>query len=328
MAIFSTEEVHPRDRINYWVDVATKNFVRHTFQSRAGHAFAGEIHAAALDRLTFARFRCDPCTVTRSAKEIARADSDDILLCLQLAGIGHFTQDGREVTNEEGGLLLLDARRPFSIALPEGADSITFKIPRDALTARLGRLTDLTCREISANAPVGGLASGFLSMLPSRADDIGKAAASKLTEQALDLVALAFAAESGRYGTGLSTARSHTLFRLKSVIEANLRDLGFKPAAAAAEAGISVRYANALLSKEDSSVERYILRRRLERCRRTFEDPSQSHRMIGEIAYSWGFSDLSHFARRFRAEYGCAPGDYRRRMQQVATAAEDFLVNE
>ena len=38
--------------------------------------------------------------------------------------------------------------------------------------------------------------------------------------------------------------------------------------------------------------------------------------MIGDIAYSWGFSDLSHFGRRFKAEFGCSPGDYRRQHRE------------
>jgi AraC family transcriptional regulator, positive regulator of tynA and feaB len=74
-----------------------------------------------------------------------------------------------------------------------------------------------------------------------------------------------------------------------------------------------VRYANDLLSQEGSSIERYVQRRRLERCRRALEDPKQAHRLIGEIAFAWGFSDLSHFSRRFRATYGMTPSDYRRR---------------
>jgi AraC-like DNA-binding protein len=45
------------------------------------------------------------------------------------------------------------------------------------------------------------------------------------------------------------------------------------------------------------------------------EDPRQAHRTIGDIAYSWGFSDLSHFSRRFKGAFGCAPGDYRK--QQI-----------
>jgi AraC family transcriptional activator of tynA and feaB len=105
------------------------------------------------------------------------------------------------------------------------------------------------------------------------------------------------------------------LLRLKAIIDARLSDPTLKPADAAAAAGISVRYANDLLAEQNYSLERYILRRRLERCRRALEDPQQAHRMIGEIAFSWGFSDHSHFTRRFRGEFGMTPGECRRTLQ-------------
>ena len=51
--------------------------------------------------------------------------------------------------------------------------------------------------------------------------------------------------------------------------------------------------------------------RRLARCRRALEDPSQAHRTVSEIAYGWGFSDMTHFGRKFKAAYGLLPRDYR-----------------
>jgi helix-turn-helix protein len=38
------------------------------------------------------------------------------------------------------------------------------------------------------------------------------------------------------------------------------------------------------------------------------------------IAFAWGFSDLSHFGRRFKAEFGCSPGEYRKRPNSAQTA--------
>jgi AraC-like DNA-binding protein len=201
--------------------------------------------------------------------------------------------------------------------LPERIRSITFKVSRQGLEARVGNISGLTARPLSPEAAVGGLASGFLSMLPSRLDAFEGAACTKLAEQALDLVALAVSEQLGQTGAPLSSIRSTALFRLKSVIEAHLRDSKLRPAAAAAEAGISVRYANHLLSQEGTSVERYILNRRLDRCRQALEDGAQAHRMISEIAYAWGFSDLSHFGRRFRSIFGMSPSDCRRRAQEA-----------
>ena len=68
------------------------------------------------------------------------------------------------------------------------------------------------------------------------------------------------------------------MLRLKAVIEAKLHDPYFKPMLAAAAAGISVRYANALLAQEGTSLERFIMRRRFLHCRQALEDPAQMHR--------------------------------------------------
>jgi len=315
--VYSTRGVHPRDRLNYWVEVASKAFVRHSFSASDGPAFLASVRADRFDEVGVASFESDACDVVRSARDVARSESDPILLCLQVSGEGQFAQDDRQVVNEAGSFLLLDSRRPFSIAFPGRAREIAFRLPRQRLEARLGNLAGLIARPITADGPVGCLAAKFLSMLPSRVGALDKAAGSRIAEQALDLIALAFSEMDGRTGTVLSSPRAVALCRLKSIIEGYLCNPDLKPAMVAAAAGISVRYANALLSQEGSSIERYILYRRLERCRRALEDPAQARRMIGEIAFSWGFSDLSHFGRRFRAAYGLAPGDYRRSRQEA-----------
>jgi AraC family transcriptional activator of tynA and feaB len=151
-------------------------------------------------------------------------------------------------------------------------------------------------------------------MLSARASLLDDRVKPRLAEQALDLIALALTV--GDTMPTLSLPRSTALMRLKSMIDARINDPALRPADVAAAAGISVRYANALLAEENTSVERYILHRRLEHCRRALEDPLQAHRMIGDIAFSWGFSDLSHFSRRFRAQFGMAPGELRRHSQQ------------
>ena len=73
-----------------------------------------------------------------------------------------------------------------------------------------------------------------------------------------------------------------------------------------------MRYANAILASEDTSIMRLIQARRLERCRRALEDPLQAHRRVSEIAYGWGFSDMTHFGRKFKAAFGVPPSEYRK----------------
>jgi len=313
--VFSTRDVHPRERLSCWRE--TMGLVRHEFDSSAGSAFLGSVRSEWLDGLLVSEFKCDPCEVRRTAANIAHADCDDFILCIQLSGRAIFAQDGREAIAENGGFALLDPRRPFAVSYQGRTRSVGMSLPRQALEARLGDMTALTARTMEGHRPLAGLAAGFVCMLPQRMEALTPVARSRVAEQALDLIALAYSVECCRANPVLSSVRATSLFRLKSAIERRLSEPDLKPATVAAAAGMSVRYANDLLSKEGFSVERYILHRRLDRCRCALEDPQQAHRAIGEIAFGWGFSDLSHFGRRFRAAYGCAAGDYRRRMLET-----------
>ncbi len=317
--VFSTLDVQPRERLSYWRD--TMGIIPHEFTSSAGPAFRGTVRSGMLDDLLVSEFYCDPCEIRCSARNIAQSDCDDFLLCVQLAGVSVFSQLERQAVIEKGSFVLLDPRRPFSVSYLGGTKSVSLKLPRQAFEARLGEAAAHSIRVMDVCRPLASLASGFLSLLPSRIEAVERSAASPLAEQTLDLIALSLSLEADQTAT-LSSHRTIALYRLKAAIESGLCDPGLKPAAVAATAGISIRYANALLSQEGSSIERYILRRRLERVRRTLEDPNQAHRLISEIAFAWGFRDLSHFARKFRIACGLTPGDYRRRAQERAGASQ------
>jgi AraC-like DNA-binding protein len=141
--------------------------------------------------------------------------------------------------------------------------------------------------------------------------DLHPSVKDQLGQQALDLAALALTNAAGAARPTMSSARNVALLRLRTAIESRLTDPALDPPAAAAAAGMSVRYANSLLAEQGTSLERLIMSRRLERCRRVLEDPTQRLRTIADIAYSWGFSDLSHFGRRFKREFGQTPREYR-----------------
>ena len=100
------------------------------------------------------------------------------------------------------------------------------------------------------------------------------------------------------------------------MVEAKLADPNIDGQKVADIVGISVRYANALLAEQESSLHRLILSRRLSRCRVALEDPHQVARTIAEIAQGWGFSDMTHFGRCFKAAFGVSPREYRKAAAQ------------
>ena len=65
-------------------------------------------------------------------------------------------------------------------------------------------------------------------------------------------------------------------------------------------------------AEEPDGVAGYILRRCLDGCRRVPDDRAQAP-LVTEIAFDFGFSNMAHFSRVFRAHLGLPlPSDYRR----------------
>jgi len=309
--VIAMSDIHPRDRVAYWLDVASRTLVDHecrvktpaTFDATVLHTRLGELSVVSLESLGLE-------SVEHTTRTIAHSEDNVFLLYLQLAGSAAFTQDGRDTKIHPGDLVLLDAQRPF-ICRYGYRKQITIKIPHQALKARLASSSQLTARVVRHTAGIRAMASDYIRMLPEHINALGSAAKLQVTQHILDMAALALATEAGEDTPSLSSARAVALLRLRMAAENGLTDPTLRPSAVAAAAGISVRYANALLMKQGMSLGRFIMSRRLERCRSALADPQQSHRTISEIVYAWGFSDLSHFNRRFRAAYGCSPSDYR-----------------
>jgi AraC family transcriptional regulator, positive regulator of tynA and feaB len=229
--LFSTAAVHPRDRLAYWREEATRAFVKHEFRTKSGRNFSGQISAGSLGKLRIAAFTSDPCTVARTERCLKSAVDDDVLLCRQMGGSSAH-QDGRDAGSGAGDLYLLDPRRPFSIQVGSTTNGLIFKVPRAEFEGRLGNIARYTALPLSPHLPVAALASDFLCMLASRADAIDQSLGDKIVQQALDLVSIAFETVGGGVAQ-LSSTRAMKLMRLKSVIETRLEEPTLKPAIAA-----------------------------------------------------------------------------------------------
>jgi AraC family transcriptional activator of tynA and feaB len=311
--ILAMSELHPRDRLAYWYDVACKVFVKHECRVEKPPAFDATIHRATLGELGIVEVDSLGLSYAAvTARNIANEEDDVFLLGLQLEGSATLIQDGREAILQPGDFALLDAQRPFFTHYSAKWRRLFIKIPHRSLKARLAPSSQLTARAVRRGPGISGLVSDYLRMIPQHIGALEEASRAQIGEQVLDLAAIALAAEGAKDRPALSSARATALLRLRTEIERRLPDPALDPETAAGAAGISVRYANALLAEEGLSIERLIVQRRLERCRHALSDATQAHRTIGEIAYGWGFSDLSHFTRRFKAAFGCAPSDYRR----------------
>ena len=200
--------------------------------------------------------------------------SDEAFVCRLISGQLVLEQAGREVVMEAGDMALLDPLLPYEGKFSAGVKLLVLKAPRRSMEARVGKITDMVTRTMKPAEAEHGLASAFLAMLPDYAGRLGAAAKETVKNQTLDLVAISLAKTQEGPRPYLSSAKASALINVRAAVEAHLADPRLDAEMVAAAAGVSVRYANALLfAQEGTSIARLVQSRRLDRCHKALKDP-------------------------------------------------------
>lgn len=317
--IFSTDDVLPRDRFDCWHDVLCRQIVPHESVPESRTTFAANVDAAVLSDLALVSFDTGSITCAYEKHHIGPM-ADELLLVRQTKGSMILRQNDRSVSLTAGEMTLVDARVVYSCRLSADSTVLVAKYPRRSLVQRVGKLDRFIARKLTADSGESGLLSDYLRILPAHTESLG-ASAPQVSNQLLDLIAVAvWKAGGGEDVPHVGSSRAILARQLRAAIERNLSDHTVTAEALAKRVGISLRYANAILSDDNTSVGRLLQARRLEHCRDALTDPLKLHRSISDIAYSFGFTDMTHFGRRFRQAFGLLPSDFRRLQREALRA--------
>ncbi|MFE1603295.1 helix-turn-helix domain-containing protein [Methylobacterium sp. ID0610] len=311
--VFSTKCIHPRDRFDYWMDFVRRNIIVNDAKPVCRKDFEVELKTTSVCGIEISITKSSAISVTHTQRHAKQASADDLFIFMPVVGFKKLEQDGRQVCLTRGQFALIDLKHPHCGQFSDASEVITYRISRQKLESRVGNIDCLTARSVTPGTPEGSLASAYLEMLPLRASGLGEAAQALAEAHLLDLVALSLTKAADGTIPRTSSVRAVVRMTVRAEIEARLADPSLDADTIASAAGVSVKYANAILAEEDTSIRQLLQARRLARCRHALEDPAQLHRSVSEIAYGWGFSDMTHFGRRFKAAYGLLPSECRRR---------------
>jgi AraC-like DNA-binding protein len=314
--VLDTTSSQPGRRLAIWQDIVCDTFVGLDCHSDMNEAFWGSVSQSTIGPVSCTRVDSCAQRVFRTPSRIARANEDFVLVTLGTSGVNGVFQDGREAVVSAGQFVIYDTTRPYELRFDEGFSQTIFQMPRKLLQQRIGSFDSLTATTFAGDRPLERLAYGFLLTMSETIDQVDPATATRLLDQALDLVAMAFADRMHQSSPDQSFHRSALLYRLKNYILTHLRDPELSMPRAAAAIGISPRYASDLMAAEQVSFRSYVQLQRLERCKRDLSDPAHTARHIGDIAFAWGFSDLAHFSRIFKQRFGASPREWRERSTQ------------
>jgi hypothetical protein len=111
--VFSTNNVHARDKFDFWHSAACKNLVDHNSLPKCRLTFDAQIEMGYLGNLELVLFHNSPMQISHTAHHIAHAKSSHVFLCRQVAGAVFLEQDTREIALEAGDVALLDPLLPY-----------------------------------------------------------------------------------------------------------------------------------------------------------------------------------------------------------------------
>jgi len=316
--VISTEQVSPGERLDLWGNAVKDNLTACSFQCPAPLEFSGSLRPRSLSFLRATQVTTvTQHTVGRSPSQALEASNDCYLAAIGLAGRALLRQDGREALLEPGDLALYDANRHFQFDIGGGHSTLILRFPRELLQRRISRTERMMAVRLTSASELVQLFTDFAVRFFELRGQFGALITQQLADQTLDLLAAVLMDSTHGAGSGLSMGRTATLYRIKCYVEMHLQDPDLSPAKVARAMNTSCRYVHKLFQSENTSLMRYVWDRRLERCRGDLANLAKSADGVSQVAFKWGFNELSHFSRAFKARFGLPPREYRRQAEPL-----------
>ena len=273
----------------------------------ASERFTARLTTRSSGALRFARSESSDYRMMRTRRDVESAPADHWTIYLQMDGRTIFEQDGDTITLETDDIALLDGRRPFRAEFSAGGRRAVAKLPRQMIDHRAPWLGRRPLHRIPADAQFADLARDHLIALTTEDAPPDDSASIVLADNLSNLLALAGAAD-------ILPSRMAPDLQLEAILafcRQNLHDSELTPQRVAAHFGISLRTVHLRFELIGQTFRRWLLEHRLDACRAALRDAGQSETNISEIAYRWGFNDLSHFNKVFRARFNTTPRAWR-----------------
>lgn len=265
--------------------------------------------------LRFAAIRFSPHST--ASPHTAPSSESRLLVACHKKGSAIVSQGGRESHIEAGDFFVIDPSRPFHIHTSECQVHSVYMKPY-ALRQVLPQWETLTARAIRPSCKPATLFTLLLDQLVSLAPSMTEETADDISEALPHLLAPALRSLESEPEDAPTRLRDLHRQRILRFVRDNLWDSQLDANTIARGVQLSARHVYDLFAEKDGeTLMKWVWKQRLQMCRRDLSEPALRSRSISEIAYTWGFSNVSHFSRAFKADYGIGPREFRKQ-QEIA----------
>ena len=251
-----------------------------------------------------------PCVSERSA--VPGATSEEyVCVTAHTTGSHWFNIDGAEFAVKAGDVHVWSSlAKCRAVSLGEmGGRSIM--IPRKLLAQRFGNIDDLCGRRAAAEAGATHLLYMHLLALHDSLDRFPK---DRLTDAIWNMMDLLQCCLPDTPADCSGSKYHQDLFvRCVRYIRNNITDTELTLLQVANHLGISTRSLQQLFTRADTTFSAFLRGERLKLAAQALEAPSFARLSVTELAHRYGFYDLAHFSRSFKAQFAISPVEYRRR---------------
>ncbi len=303
---FDTRDVSPTDRISYWeeqcgayvVGLACSSIEVDGLQARFQHVDLGTIKLVDITGHQH--------VVERSPFHLRVREKDSVFLALLVRGTAFVNRANECVLLNEGDSVLYDTNRPYMHGFPGFMRHVIFEVPGGEFRQRFPGWDINAAYRYDASAGAGRQISASLRQILTRQNPFDGVAfgVTEIEEKIWDVLGMAYGLSRG---AERSMYHSLVMERVRQFIVLNLRDPKLSPEMIANHVGIGVRQLSRLCAGEPETLCARILAMRLDACRADLRRQGVMPGNVSEIAYSWGFRNLSHFSRTFRERFGSSP---------------------
>lgn len=272
-------------------------------------SYEGGAQGARYGDAIFTEVWLDPTSGVRNSDKINGACEDYIVLIFVTEGGIDVSQGKRDICVAADEFFIWDAIRPCQFNTLDRMKCVSILFPRFLVKQHFSGVDDLFARKISATTSVAGsiLKPHVLSLHKC----IGQALPyeySGLIHSTLDI--LSASVESKNCLT-ITRHQEILLQRIKSYLDENFSNPECTSEMIANDLGVTPRYVRKILSDVGITFSNLLKQKRLHFTAYALRSTSFAHDSVTTIAYNAGFSDMAHFSRVFKTEFGCSPSKYR-----------------
>jgi len=276
---------------------------------------------ARVERIDFedeliAHVRSRPHIAIRNSRDIANSSVEGYAVLYVLAGQLNVEQGDRADVAKQGDLIIFDSARPckmFTEPMTSGSRSIALF----ATKHRFGAIEDAPRALSNLLLTRDRLAAPLANCLSFMSQNIRVASPWELNaifEACVSLLPLAGGCNVRVQSDDRGEAQSRRLFReIMDFVDRNISLANLSPPLVASEFGISNRYLHKLFADSGMTFSSCVLAKRLDLVATELISPKGRCVPIANLAYHWGFGDVSTFNKAFRRRFGCSPRTYRAR---------------